>query len=103
MRREIKERYSCKRKRDYVTALAIFLFVMMIAFQIYLIVLLPVQIKNAETLEINVARETFLTQMAVKTLPNIGCIAETEFRRRFGVDFSFNEIFRSCPSFGRMQ
>lgn len=65
MRREIKERYSCKRKRDYVTALAIFLFVMMIAFQIYLIVLLPVQIKNAETLEINVARETFLTQMDV--------------------------------------
>jgi len=63
MRKEIRERYSCRRKRDYVTALAIILFILMISFQIYLIVLLPVQIKNAESLELNIVREQLLLEL----------------------------------------
>lgn len=60
---EIRKCFSVKRKPDVITALALTLFFIMIAFQIYLIVFLPVQIKKAEMLEINIMQEQLLLDM----------------------------------------
>lgn len=59
-RAEIKARYACKRKPDIITGIAIFLFCLMIVFQLYLIIILPIQIKKAETLELQVERQKMM-------------------------------------------
>lgn len=62
-KKDLQSRFSCKRKRDYVTYAAVFLFGVMLCFQIYLIVILPIQLKKAETLEHHVLREQLLLEM----------------------------------------
>lgn len=59
-KKDLKQFYSCKRKPDVVTAVAISLFLIVILLQIYLIVFLPLQLKEAETLEYNVSRDELL-------------------------------------------
>lgn len=54
---EIKNTYSCKRKSDFVTYFAIFLFLMIIIFELYLTLWMPVQLKKKGTLERHVAKE----------------------------------------------
>ncbi|MBO5762721.1 MAG: hypothetical protein J6R85_02525 [Lentisphaeria bacterium] len=56
----LKEFYSCKRKPDVVTAVAIVLFLIVILMQIYLVAILPIQLRQAETLEYNVSRDQML-------------------------------------------
>lgn len=62
-KKDLESRFSCKRKRDYVTYAAVILFGLMLCFQIYLIVLLPIQLKKAETLEHHVLKESLLLEM----------------------------------------
>lgn len=62
-KKDLESRFSCKRKRDYVTYAAVILFGLMLCFQIYLIVILPIQLKKAETLEHHVLREQLLLEM----------------------------------------
>lgn len=62
-KKDLESRFSCKRRRDYVTYAAVVLFGLMLCFQIYLIVVLPIQLKKAETLEYNVLREQLLLEM----------------------------------------
>lgn len=62
-KKNLEARFSCKRKRDYVTYAAVVLFGLMLCFQIYLIVILPIQLKKAETLEHHVLRERVLLEM----------------------------------------
>lgn len=59
----IRKSYSCRRKRDYITLLAILLFLVMLGFQVYLILFLPVQLKHDESLEIHKVRQTLLRGM----------------------------------------
>lgn len=56
----LKQYYSCKRKPDIVTGIAIGLFLVMILMQVYLVVFLPIQLREGETLAYNVARDKVL-------------------------------------------
>lgn len=61
--KNISQFYSCKRKRDYITWLAIILFVIVLIGQVYLVLFLPIRLKQQETLEYHVARQQLLLQM----------------------------------------
>ena len=49
--------YSSKRKKDFVTFFAIAMFCLLVLFQLYLIFIVPVQLKNKNTLELHVVKE----------------------------------------------
>lgn len=55
-----KKHYSCKRKPDIVTGIAIGLFLIVILLQVYLVVFLPFQLRDGETLAYNIARDKML-------------------------------------------
>lgn len=61
--KNISQFYSCKRKRDYITWLAIILFAVVLIGQVYLVLFLPIRLKQQETLEYHVARQQLLLQM----------------------------------------
>lgn len=61
--KNISQFYSCKRKRDYITWLAIILFAIVLIGQVYLVLFLPIRLKQQETLEYHVARQQLLLQM----------------------------------------
>lgn len=61
--KNIRQFYSCKRKRDYITWLAIILFAVVLIGQVYLVLFLPIRLKQQETLEYHVARQQLLLQM----------------------------------------
>lgn len=56
----LKQYFSCKRKPDIVTGIAIGLFLIVILLQVYLIVFLPVQLREGEALAYNMARDKML-------------------------------------------
>ena len=53
--------YSCKRKKDYITILGLFLFLFVIAFELYLVLWVPVQLKSGRLLEKEVAKQTMIS------------------------------------------
>ena len=59
-KKDLKQYYSCKRKPDVVTWVAIGLFLVMILFQVYLIAFLPMRLQSDETLTYNVTRDKML-------------------------------------------
>ena len=59
-KKDLKQYYSCKRKPDIVTWIAIGLFLIVILMQVYLVAFLPIQLRNDETLAYNVARDKML-------------------------------------------
>ncbi len=59
-KKDLKQYYSCKRKPDIVTWVAIGLFLVVILLQVYLVAFLPIQLRNDETLAYNVARDKML-------------------------------------------
>lgn len=58
--KDIQKMYSCKRKPDYVTFLAVVFFIMMVVFELYLIVFVPIQLKRQGALQAHVAKEETL-------------------------------------------
>ena len=56
-KKDLKQYFSCKRKPDIVTGIAIGLFLIVILLQVYLIVFLPVQLREGEALAYNMARD----------------------------------------------
>ncbi|MBO5680232.1 MAG: hypothetical protein J6T08_00820, partial [Lentisphaeria bacterium] len=64
-KKDLKQYYSCKRKPDFVTWTAIGLFLIVILLQVYLIVFLPMQLREGETLAYNVARDKMLQNIDV--------------------------------------
>ena len=48
--REIKSRYSCRRKRDYMTFFAVFMFLLCIVLEVYLVFVVPLQLKQPQLL-----------------------------------------------------
>ena len=59
-KKDLKQYFSCKRKPDIVTGIAIGLFLIVILLQVYLIVFLPVQLRDGEALAYNMARDKML-------------------------------------------
>ena len=59
--KEIKARYSCRRKSDFMTYFAIYFFLLVVAFELYLIVWVPIQLKREDVLQKHVAKENLVT------------------------------------------
>ena len=59
--KEIKEKYSCRRKSDFVTYFAICFFILVVIFELYLIVWMPIQLRREGVLEKHVAKENLVT------------------------------------------
>ena len=57
MRAEITSRYSCKRKKDFVTITAIAMFSAIVLFELYLVFYLPVQLRRENAMQKHVARK----------------------------------------------
>ena len=55
-RRELKARYSVRRKRDIVTVFAIALFLLLVAFQLFLTLIVPGLLKKRNAFEFHVAK-----------------------------------------------
>ena len=55
--REIKSKYSCRRRRDFVTWFAIIFFFIIVALELYLILWVPIQLQREGVLQKHVAKE----------------------------------------------
>lgn len=55
--KEIKARYSCRRKKDFVTWFAIIFFFVIVSLELYLIIWVPIQLKREGVLQKHVAKE----------------------------------------------
>ena len=55
--REIKSKYSCRRKSDFVTWFAIIFFFIIVALELYLILWVPIQLQREGVLQKHVAKE----------------------------------------------
>ena len=80
MRKEILERYSCRRKKDFITFFAVALFLLIISFECYLMFWLPIQFRKQNAMARHVACQR-LVEMA-------------DFLRNFSRPYS-NEDFDS--------
>ena len=55
--KEIKAKYSCRRKRDFVTWFAIIFFFVIVTLELYLILWVPIQLRREGVLQKHVAKE----------------------------------------------
>lgn len=55
-----KSAYTCKRKKDVVTILGVALFFFVVAFELYLVLWVPVQLKSRKLLEKEVAKQEMI-------------------------------------------
>ncbi len=81
--KEIRLRYSSRKKRDVVTFLAISMFVLIIAFQLFLILVLPVLLSRKNAWDFQVAREEVFRQVdglrkQIRNVPAKGRIQQGE-------------------------
>ncbi|MBR2365166.1 MAG: hypothetical protein IKA79_08180 [Lentisphaeria bacterium] len=56
----IKESYSCKRRKDFVTGFAIIFFFLVVCFELYVVIWMPVQLQQKNMLETHTAREKLI-------------------------------------------
>ena len=57
MRIDLKSKYSCKRKRDYVTLFAVMMFSLIVLFELYLVFWLPIQLRRENAMVLHVSRQ----------------------------------------------
>ena len=55
-----KIEYSCKRKKDFITTVAILMFLLICVFEAYLIVVLPIQLQRQNAMEFAVKKQEML-------------------------------------------
>ena len=55
--REIKSKYSCRRKKDFMTWFAIVFFFIIVALELYLVLWVPIQLQREGVLQKHVAKE----------------------------------------------
>ena len=60
--KEILNRYSCKRKRDVVTGLAITMMIFIVAAQLYLTLIVPIQLQKRNIYEFHVEKDKVIKQ-----------------------------------------
>lgn len=63
--KEILIRYSCKRKRDVVTGLAVTMLLLIVAAQLYLTLIVPVQLQKRNIYEFHVEKDKVIKQVDV--------------------------------------
>lgn len=56
----IREKYSCKRRKDFVTGFAIIFFLLVVCFEIYVVLWMPVQIQRKNMLEVHTAKDELI-------------------------------------------
>ena len=56
----IRESYSCRRRRDFVTGFAIIFFFLIICFELYVVVWMPIQLQKENVLAEHIAREQLI-------------------------------------------
>ena len=56
----IREKYSCKRRKDFVTGFAIIFFLLVVCFEIYVVLWMPVQIRKRNMLEVHTAKDELI-------------------------------------------
>ncbi len=57
MRADLRNKYSCKRKRDYITLFAVMMFSLIVLFELYLIFWLPIQLRQENAMILHVSRQ----------------------------------------------
>ena len=62
MRVNLKSKYSCRRKRDYVTLIAVLMFSLIVLFELYLIFILPLQLRREDAMALHVNRQRVTRQ-----------------------------------------
>lgn len=62
-RKELQARYSVRRRRDIVTVFAIALFLLLVAFQLFLTMIVPGLLKKRKAFEFHVAKLEMSTQI----------------------------------------
>lgn len=60
---KIKQQYSCKRKRDWMTFASVSMFVLLIIFQIWLVFIVPVQLRDAALFEREQAKDAMSSRI----------------------------------------
>ncbi len=63
MKSDITSRYSCKRKKDFITFTAVIMFTAIVVFELYLVFWLPVQLRRENAMQKHVARQR-ITELA---------------------------------------
>ncbi len=61
--KEIKSKYSCRRKSDFVTWFAIGFFLVIVVLELYLILWVPIQLRREGVLQKHVAKEQMSTKV----------------------------------------
>ena len=61
--KEIKSKYSCRRKSDFVTWFAISFFFVIVVLELYLIIWVPIQLRREGVLQKHVAKEQMGTRV----------------------------------------
>ena len=56
MRVNLKSKYSCRRKRDYITVIAVMMFSLIVLFELYLVFILPLQLRREDAMALHVNR-----------------------------------------------
>lgn len=56
----IKESYSCKRRTDFVTAFAVIFFILVVCFELYVVIWMPVQLQQKNVLETHMEKDRLI-------------------------------------------
>lgn len=56
----VREKYSCKRRKDFVTGFAIIFFLLVVCFEIYVVLWMPIQIRQRNMLEVHTAKDELI-------------------------------------------
>ena len=59
----IVSRYSCKRKRDFITGFALTMFALLVIFQLYLTLIVPIQLDRRNAYELHVYKDELASQI----------------------------------------
>ena len=61
--KEIQQSYSCKRKKDYVTIFAISFFLLVVVMEIYIVLLMPFQLRQEDIFATQALKENVVARL----------------------------------------
>lgn len=80
MKADISSKYSCRRKKDTVTITAIVMFMAIVAFELYLVFWLPVELRRENAMQKHVARQR-VTELADTLRSQCGTSKKTSLQK----------------------
>ena len=75
----IKESYSCKRRKDFVTGFAVIFFCLVVCFELYVVIWMPVMLQKKNMLSTHVEREKLL-----RNFDNMRSVCRNMYERNKG-------------------